>query len=72
MKQKIKDEIDKEFKKFIIDNFSYSDIGMDEEGKYGENKISWMWIEGFEGKMSKKLREKIIKIIKKANKNYYK
>jgi len=64
---------DKDIKKFIIDNFSYSEIGKNEEdGLSGEDKISWMWREDFEGIMTKKLRREIINIIKKANRNYYK
>jgi len=63
---------EKEIIKFVRDNFSYSDIGMNEEGDYGENKLNWIWEEGFEGKLTRSLRNKIIQIIKHHKKNYYK
>lgn len=62
----------KMFKKFIEDNFSYSDIGMNEDGEYGENKLSWMWKEDYNGKISDSLRKKMIEIIKKKGANYFK
>jgi len=61
----------KEIIKFIVDNFCYSNIGMNEDGEYGENKVSWMWKEGYEGKMTEELRQKIINIIKRAKRHYY-
>ncbi len=60
---------DKEIIKFIKDNFSYSDIGKDEDGNYGEDKLNVMWEEGV--MISEKLRNKFIEIIKKNEENYF-